>query len=90
MSQYDPTEDVAPPGDESYVPLLRQVPLAIIFARIIIVTAMSFSAALAIFLFVGGIWLPGLACVGLTLVFLFLMFFVERFAEQESDAGSHS
>jgi hypothetical protein len=74
--------------DESYVPLVRQVPLGIIFARIVIVTCMSFAAALAIFLLVGGFWLTALACVGATIFFLFLMFFVERFAEPNPDAGS--
>ena len=74
--------------DETYIPLVRQVPLGIIFARIVIVTCMSFAAALAIFLLVGGFWLTALACVGVTIFFLFLMFFVERFAEPKPDAGS--
>jgi hypothetical protein len=74
--------------DETYIPLVRQVPLGIIFARIVIVTAMSFAAALAIFLAVGGFWLTALACVVATLFFLFLMFFVERFAEPGPDGGS--
>jgi hypothetical protein len=76
MSQYAPED--ADPEEESYVSLIRQVPLGIIFARIIIVTCMSIAAALAIFLFVGGIWVPALVCVAATVVFLFLMFFVER------------
>ena len=74
--------------DETDIPLVRQVPLGIIFARIVIVTAMSFAAALAIFLAVGGFWLTALACVVVTLFFLFLMFFVERFAEPDPDGGS--
>lgn len=72
--------------DELDVALLRQVPLGIIFARIIVVSAMSFAAAGSIFFLIGGIWVPALACAGGTVVFLFLMFFIERGAE----SGSHS
>jgi hypothetical protein len=74
--------------DGAGVALLRQVPMSIVFARIVIVTAMSFSAALAIFLAVGALWLIALACVGATLLFMFLMFFVERFAESGHDGSS--
>jgi len=70
--------------DELNVALLRQVPLGIIFARIIVVSAMSFAAAGAIFFLIGGIWVPALACAGGTVVFLFLMFFIERGAESGS------
>ncbi len=74
-------DEMADGEDAAGLALLRQVPLGVVFARIVIVTAMSFSAALAIFLAVGALWLLALACVGLTVVFMFLMFFVERFAE---------
>lgn len=70
-------EDYVDPG----VALIRQVPIGIIFARIIVVSGIGFSAALAIFFLIGAIWLPALAFVGVTLVFLFLMFFIERGAE---------
>ena len=84
------TEDAAREEDEDdedvNVALLRQVPLGIIFARIIVVSAMSFAAAGAIFFLIGAIWVPALACAGGTTVFLFLMFFIERGAE----SGSHS
>jgi hypothetical protein len=73
--------------DETYIPLVRQVPLGIIFARILVVTAMSFAAALAIFLLVGGFWLSALGCLAATVFFLFLMFFIERFAEPGPDAS---
>jgi hypothetical protein len=63
------------------IALTRQVPLGIVFARIVIVTSMSFAAALAIFFLVAGAWPLTLACAALTVVFMFLMFFVERFAE---------
>lgn len=74
--------------DEPGLQLVRQVPIGIVFARIVIVTAMSVSAALAIFLAVGGLWKPALAGVAGTVVFLFLMFFVERFAEPPPETHS--
>jgi hypothetical protein len=67
--------------------LTRQVPLGIIFARILVVSGMSFAAAGAIFFLIGGIWLPALACAGVTVLFLFLMFFIERGAESSSGKG---
>jgi hypothetical protein len=80
-------DDIDEDDDEAInVALLRQVPLGIIFARIVVVSAMSFAAAGAIFFLIGAIWLPALACAGVTVVFLFLMFFIERGAE----SGSHS
>jgi uncharacterized membrane protein len=60
--------------------LVRQVPLGIVFLRIVIVTLMSISAAAGIFLLVAGAWPLTLICIALTLVFMFLMFFVESFA----------
>ncbi len=74
--------------NEPSMQLVRQVPIGIVFARIIIVTAMSICAALAIFLAIGAIWLPALAGVGGTIVFLFRMFYVERFAELPPEAHS--
>ena len=50
-------------------------------AFLVVVSGMGFSAALAIFFLIGAIWLPALICVGVTVVFLFLMFFIERGAE---------
>ncbi|MEX0682452.1 MAG: hypothetical protein WD904_07875 [Dehalococcoidia bacterium] len=67
--------------EEGRVVLIRQVPLGIIFARIVVVSGMGFAAALAIFFLIGAIWMPALACTGVTVVFLFLMFFIERGAE---------
>lgn len=72
--------------EESQVMLVRQVPLGIVFARILVVSGMGFSAALAIFFLIGAIWLPALICVGVTVVFLFLMFFIERGAESAGKA----
>lgn len=69
---------------EVSVSLVRQVPIGLIFARIIVVSGMSFAAAGAIFCAIGAIWMPALICVGVTVLFLFLMFFIER------GAGSHT
>jgi hypothetical protein len=41
---------------------------------------MSISGAAAVFFFVGGVWQVGLPAAGLTLLFLVLMFLVERAA----------
>jgi hypothetical protein len=71
---------------EVQMALVRQVPIALIFARIIVVSGMSFAAAGAIFFLIGGIWLPAVACLGVTVLFLFLMFFIERGAESRSQA----
>jgi hypothetical protein len=59
----------------------RSVPLYVVVARILIVSGMSFTAAAGIFLILGGPWQAGLAALGLALVFLVLMFLVERSAE---------
>ncbi len=77
--------DPIPPhdaGDDDESVLTSEIPIGIVLARILIVSAMSFSAALAIFCAVGAIWLiAGLAALS-TLFFLFLMFAVERVAER--------
>ena len=62
-------------------PPSQQVPLFAVVARILIVSGMSISGAAAIFFFVGGVWQVGLPALGLTLLFLALMFLVERAAE---------
>lgn len=67
--------------EESQVMLVRQVPLGIVFARIVVVSGMGFSAALAIFFLIGAIWLPMFIAFAVTVIFLFLMFFIERGAE---------
>jgi hypothetical protein len=59
----------------------RPVPIYVVIARIVIVSGMSFAAAAAIFFFLGGVWQVGLPALGLALVFLVLMFVVERSAE---------
>lgn len=59
----------------------RAVPLFVVVARILIVFGMSFSAAAALFFFVGGVWQVGVPALGAALVFLVLMFLVERAAQ---------
>ena len=59
----------------------RQMPLGIVIARILIVSGMGFSAAFAIFFLVGALWLPTLVSIGATIVFVVLMFAIERGAE---------
>lgn len=73
---------------EVHLALIRQVPIGLIFARILVVSGMSFAAAGAIFFAIGAIWVPALACAGVTVLFLFLMFFIERGAESRSHARS--
>ncbi|TET99443.1 MAG: hypothetical protein E3J29_02690 [Dehalococcoidia bacterium] len=62
-------------------PPSRPVPLYVVIARILIVSGMSFTTAAAIFFFLGGVWQVGLPALGLALLFLVLMFLVERAAE---------
>lgn len=84
MTDYREVDGQADEGggeEDLSITLVRQVPLGIVFARIVIVTAMSFAAAFGIFVLVGGLWLLALASFGLTALFVSLMFFVERFAE---------
>jgi hypothetical protein len=88
MIDHETPEEAADDADDALnVALLRQVPLGIIFARIVVVSAMSFAAAGAIFFLIGAIWLPALACGGVTVLFLFLMFFIERGAESRSHSA---
>jgi hypothetical protein len=78
-------EQALPPQDEIVdeedVTTQPEIPLGIVLARILVVSAMSFAAALAIFCLVGGIWIiAGLATVA-SVFFLLLMFGIERLAE---------
>jgi len=78
INQITPLEEDA----EDEAVLTPEIPIGIVLARILIVSAMSFSAALAIFCVVGAIWpIAGLAALS-TLFFLALMFAVERVAER--------
>ena len=70
--------------EEGALMLVRQVPLGVVLARIVVVSGMGITGALAIFFLIGAIWWPALVSAGLTMVFLFLMFFIERGAEAAS------
>ncbi len=56
-----------------------EIPLGIVVSRIVIVSGIGISGALAIFFLIGAIWLPGIIAAAVTAVFLFLMFAIERF-----------
>jgi len=68
-------------GEEGAGPEL-QMPLPIVIGRILIVSGMSFAAALAIFFLVGGVWQIAAGATGITLLFLLAMFALERAAER--------
>ncbi len=68
-------------GDDEAPGPNREMLLRIVISRILVVSGMSFAAALAIFFLVGALWLPALAATGATAVFLVLMFAIERGAE---------
>jgi hypothetical protein len=72
--------DSVPAEDEPAAPV-RQMPLGIVIARIIIVSGMAFAAAFAIFFLVGALWVLALISIAVTAVFLVLMFAIERGAE---------
>lgn len=74
----DPPSPAA--SDEESAAPVPQMPIGIVIARITIVSAMSFAGALGIFFLVGGLWLYALVAVAATLIFLFLMFVIERAA----------
>lgn len=63
---------------EERPPSSRPVPPGMAVARILIVSGLGFSAALGIFLLVGGIWQLGLAALAAAIVLLLLMFAIER------------
>jgi len=58
-----------------------EIPLGVVIARIVIVSSMGISAALAIFFLIGGIWGPGVIALLVTAISLAMMFGVEKLAE---------
>lgn len=60
-----------------------RIGLPIVVARIVSVSAVGFAAAIGIFLIIGGLWQVGLISLGVMLLFLFLLFFIERAAERD-------
>lgn len=65
---------------EEQRPPSHQIPLGIVLARILIVSGLGVTAALGIFLLVGGIWQIGLGALAATALLLVAMFMVERLA----------
>ncbi len=65
---------------EESPPPSQPVPLFVVVARILVVTGMSVAAAVAIFFFVAGVWQVGLPALGLSVLFVALMFLIERAA----------
>ncbi len=65
---------------EKSPPPAQPVSIFVVVARIVVVTGMSISGAVAIFFFVAGVWQVGLPALGLALLFMVLMFFIERAA----------
>jgi hypothetical protein len=54
------------------------VPLSLVIARILAVTGVGFCSAIGVFLLIGGVWHLGAGFLAATLLFIFLMFFIER------------
>ena len=67
--------------EEPTPPPTKPIPLGIVVARILVVSGMSIAAALGVFFLVGGVWQIALPALAATLVFLLLMFVIERAAE---------
>lgn len=65
---------------EESPPPAQPVSIFVVVARIVVVTGMSISGAVAIFFFVAAVWQVGLPALGLALLFMVLMFFIERAA----------
>ncbi len=65
---------------EESPPPAQPVSIFVVVARIVVVTGMSISGAVAIFFFVAGVWQVGLPALGRALLFMVLMFFIERAA----------
>jgi hypothetical protein len=78
-------DDAAPGVPEEEPAAVRQMPLGIVIARILVVSGIGFGGAFAIFFLVGGLWLLALISVAVTAVFLLLMFAIERGAEGHAE-----
>ena len=79
-------DDTTPSGLSDEEPAaVRQMPLGIVIARILVVSGIGFAAAFAIFFLVGGIWLLAFVSIVATVIFLVLMFAIERGAEGRAE-----
>jgi hypothetical protein len=61
----------------------QRIALPVVIGRIVAVSGMALAAAIAILAFVGGLWVAGLVAVAVTVLFMGMMFLIERGAEQE-------
>ena len=63
----------------------QKIALPVVIGRIVAVSGMGLAASIAILAFVGGLWAAGLVAVGVTALFMGMMFLIERGAEQERE-----
>lgn len=73
-------EELEENNEDEALGALPMIPIGLVVARIIVVSGLGFAAAFAIFFLVGGLWVLAAVSAGLTLLFLFLMFAIERLA----------
>ncbi len=57
-----------------------KVGLPVVVARILVVTGVGLTAAVGLFLLIGGVWQLGIPFLAAMFLFIFLMFLLERFA----------
>ena len=69
------------PPEENPTP----APLPLVVGRIVIVSGIGVASALGLFLLVAGIWEVGAPVLATTLVFIFLMFYIERVADRKGN-----
>jgi hypothetical protein len=69
-----PAEDIIGLGAMGQGP----VPVPLVIARIVAVTGVGFCSAIGVFLLIGGIWHLGLGFLAATVLFIALMFLIER------------
>ena len=63
---------------EEPTPPTKPIPVGIVVARILVISGIGFSAALGTFFVIAEVWQIGLPALAATLVFLILMFAIER------------
>jgi hypothetical protein len=60
----------------------KRISVAVVVARILIVSGIGFAAAIGLFLLIGGAWQVGLLFLAAMFLFIFLMLLLERTAER--------
>jgi hypothetical protein len=73
-------EDLEETEEEEALGALPMIPIGLVVGRILVVSGLGFAAAFAIFFLVGGLWLLALVSLAMTVVFVVLMFAIERLA----------